>query len=176
MKGHYDTLRAIPLLLRHHPATRFLFAGDEERPGERARLIALAHDAGIEAHLQFLGPVDFAHKVELLRTCTVLILPSHAENMPMSLLEGMAVGVPVVATRVGAVPEVLGDGEWGAVIAPGDHEALAAAIGTYLADPPAAEAIGRRAQERARQSWNVDKVAAALHALYVELTTSAAPG
>lgn len=168
-KGHFDVLSAAPTVVARHPGVRFLFAGKEDEPGTCERLAAVAADAGIRDRVEFLGLVDFPRKVELLRECSVLILPSYVENMPISLLEGMAAGVPVVGTRVGAVPEVLAGGEVGAMIEAGDHVALAAAINGYLDDPARAEATGQRARARVMESWDIGRFADRLRALYSEL-------
>ena len=104
-KGHYDALKALPLVLKDHPNVRVLFAGSDDEDGATHDLKRLAAELGLSRHVEFLGPVSFGPKVELLRTTTIMILPSYVENMPLSLLEAMAARVPVVSTRVGAIPE-----------------------------------------------------------------------
>ena len=97
-KGHYDVLRALPLVVAKHRNLKVLFAGNEDEDGAMDTLKTLTEEAGLAAHVEFLGPVSFDPKVELLRTSTMMILPSHAENMPMSVLEGMAAGMPVISS------------------------------------------------------------------------------
>lgn len=168
-KGHYEAVRAMPRIRARFPRVALKLAGREEDPGAREALAALARDEGVESNIEFLGPIGFEQKAELLRTCSVLILPSRAENMPISLLEGMAAGAPVVATRVGAVPEVLANGELGAVIAPGDADQLADAITEVLEDPQRAAATAEKARARARERWDVAVVADNVRRIYDEV-------
>jgi glycosyltransferase involved in cell wall biosynthesis len=94
------------------------------------------------------------------------VLPSHVENMPISVLEAMAAGVPVVATRVGAIPEVVEHGVTGLLVAPGDARALADAIATILADPAQRERMGEAGRARAERHYSVDQVMPRLEAVY----------
>lgn len=168
-KGHYDVLKALRLVVTEHPSVKALFAGSDEDPDATETLKRLARESGVSQHVAFLGPVSFEPKVELLRTSTVMILPSYAENMPISVLEGMAAGMPVVSTRVGAIPEVLDEGEAGLLIEPGDWEALANAINRLLDDSELAERLGEVASQRARALWDVGKIAEQMESIYREL-------
>jgi glycosyltransferase involved in cell wall biosynthesis len=168
-KGHYDVLRALPLVVKKHPNVKVLFAGADEDHGATETLKRLAREADLTEHVEFLGPVSFEPKVELLRTSTILILPSYAENMPISVLEGMAARMPVVSTRVGALPEVLDGGEAGLMIEPGDWEALAQSINRILDDPPFAARLGEVAGKRARRLWDVKRIASRIDVVYREV-------
>jgi glycosyltransferase involved in cell wall biosynthesis len=82
-------------------------------------------------------------KIELFQKAMVYILPSYGENLPYSLLEAMAVGSPVIATPVGAIPEIIEDGQNGFLIQPGDHTALAERIVNLLDDPELREKMSK---------------------------------
>jgi glycosyltransferase involved in cell wall biosynthesis len=168
-KGHYDVLKALPLIVKRHPSVKVLFAGSDEDEGATDELERIAADNALSQHVSFLGPVSFDPKVELLRTCTILILPSYGENMPISVLEAMAARVPVVATRVGAVPEVLAEGEAGRLIEAGDWVALAESINALLDNPSVAARLGELAGQRARDLWDVKRIAKRVDDLYREL-------
>lgn len=110
------------------PGVTLLVAGDGP---ERERLEALAPE-----RVRFLGPCDREGVLELFAAADAALLSSSWENFPHTVVEALAVGTPVIATRVGGVAEVVRDGENGLLVEPSDPEALAGAIRRYLADEP----------------------------------------
>jgi glycosyltransferase involved in cell wall biosynthesis len=108
------------------PGVRLLIAGDGP---ERAALEAQAGE-----RVEFLGPLPRAGVLGLLRAADASILTSAWENFPHGVVESLAVGTPVIATRVGGVGEVVHDGENGLLVEPGDAQAFAAAVRRYLED------------------------------------------
>ena len=105
----------------------------------------------------------------LLRSLDVFALPSLAEGISNTVLEAMASGVPVVATRVGGNPELVAEGETGALVAPGDEEGLAAALTGYAGDPKARWEHGAAARRRAVRQFSIDAMVASYLALYERL-------
>jgi glycosyltransferase involved in cell wall biosynthesis len=120
-------------------------------------------------------PGAVAHVGELLRQARVFTLPSRMDNLPMALLEAMANGVPVVATRVGGVPEAVGEGPEaaGTLVPPGDAPALAHALRPYLVDPAWAQEVGLRARRRAEERFGAARMAQGWLGVYRSLV---APG
>lgn len=131
-KGLLDALRAIPLVHARGPEIEFLFAGevDADVEIEQARRAAEA-----DRRIRFLGSVAGGEKVACFREADIMILPSHGENLPISVLEGMAAGLPLVVTPVGALPEFLADGRHALFAPAGDPAALANRIARLAADP-----------------------------------------
>jgi glycosyltransferase involved in cell wall biosynthesis len=128
-KGHAVLLDAFHSVHAQYPRARLLLVGDGS---EGDQLMAKAKGLGLNGAVQFLGiRRDIP---EVLATCDVLTLPSSREGLPMVLLEAMAAGKPVVATRVGSVPDVVTDGESGLLLAIGDAHALAGALCTLVKD------------------------------------------
>ncbi len=168
-KGHYDSIEALVTVRQKHSQARLIFAGAEEDLGARERLGQLAADRGVEEGVVFLGPVGFEKKLQLLHESRALILPSYGENMPISILEGMAAGTPVVGSRVGAVPEVLSNGEVGHLIDAGNVEQLAQAILQVLDYPEQADRMADAAQIRARRLWDTSHTARQVGDLYRRL-------
>jgi glycosyltransferase involved in cell wall biosynthesis len=152
-KGHEALLDALPVLLERAPRTRLVFAGGGEREAAlRSRARALGEE-GSDAVL-FLGPrTDMP---ELLAACDLVVLPSVAEALPTALIEAAAVGRPVVATRVGGIPEVVVDGVTGLLVPPEDPAALVEAIAALLCDGARARAFGVAARRLARQRFAID--------------------
>jgi glycosyltransferase involved in cell wall biosynthesis len=121
----------------------------------------------VEARVHLLGlRSDVA---ALLSSADVFALPSLSEGLPMALLEAMFASLPVVATRVGQVPEVLDGGQCGLLVPPGNAKALAGALRVFLTDPAGARRMGRRARDRALQDFSVERMAARYTAVYGRL-------
>ncbi|MGZ8694217.1 MAG: glycosyltransferase family 4 protein [Gaiellaceae bacterium] len=106
---------------------------------------------------------------ELLREASCLLLTSEYESCPLGVIEAMAAGVPVVATAVGGLPELVTDGEHGLLAPAGDVGALADAVQRLVRDPDAAHAMGAAGRERARQKLSRERMVAELEAVYAEL-------
>lgn len=113
------------------PLVTFVVAGDGP---ERAMLESRARELGIDDRVRFLGGVSRDVVLRLFRAADASVLPSAWENFPHTVVEALAVGCPVIATAVGGVPEVVRDGENGLLVAPGDGDALAAALGRFFGD------------------------------------------
>ena len=131
---------------------------------ERPRLEALAAELGLADAVEFAG---YTSDVETaLARMDVFALASRSEGIPLALLEAMAAGLPVVATRVGGVPEVVADGDTGILVPSGDVHALAGAITELLNDPERRRATGQRGRERVRTHFSHARMARSYRALY----------
>jgi glycosyltransferase involved in cell wall biosynthesis len=125
--------------------------------------------------IDLLGATDPAGVARQLRTATAAVLPAlWWENCPMAVLEAAAQGVPVVASAVGGVPELVEDGVTGRLVPAGDAGALAAAVAGLVADPESARQMGTRAWERVRERHDPDAHVAALVGCYEEVRAAAA--
>ena len=169
-KGCHDLLRAMRTIVASVPQARLLLCGDGQRDEARALIAAL----GLQDSVDLPGWVDAGERAALLDAATVFVLPSHAEGLPMSLLEAMAHGAPVVATAVGGIPEAVRDGVEGVLVAPGDTGALAAAVLGLLADPVARMRLGAAGRERVRTEFSSTRMIATLEDLYEKLAASEA--
>lgn len=162
--------KALDVLLRAHvrvlaqiPGAHLLIAGEG---GCRGELEALASSLGIEDAVSFLGARADAEAI--IGELDVAALSSDFEGLPLYSLECLANGTPLVSTDVGAMREVISDGEDGLLVPPQDPEALGAAIAGLLADPARREAFSARAREEARR-FSIDALAARFADLYEEL-------
>lgn len=146
-----------------------VFASDREYPRQLAELAA---NLGIGERLRITG---FATDIpSLLAQVSVSVLPSLSEGLSNTLLESMAAGVPVVATRVGGTPEAITDGEHGLLVSPKDDAALAEAICAILADAELARRLGRQARARAVQRYSLERMVQANQDLYTNLLANRA--
>jgi glycosyltransferase involved in cell wall biosynthesis len=105
----------------------------------------------------------------ILAVSDVFVLASRWEGLPLAIIEAMMAGLPVVATRVGGVPELVEDGVTGVIVPPRDSEALAAALRRLLADPGLRSRMGRAGKERAFRDFTEDRMARETEKLYEEL-------
>ena len=112
------------------------------------------------------GWVDEHEVRRLCANADILVLPSHAEGLAMSVVEGMAHGLSVVTTRVGAHEEVLVDGDTGVFVPAGDAVALANALAVLMADPARRERLGRRARRYFVEHLSIDAYSQVLERLY----------
>lgn len=165
IKNHELFLTAAQYVLQAMPQVHFVIVGDGER---RVELEALAAQMGLSEAVHFTGwrrdlPLIYAD-------LDVVVISSHNEGTPVSLIEAMAAGVPVVSTSVGGVPDVLKGGELGTLVPPGDAEALAEAVLQALR-------AGRGPRTQQAQTWALARYDAArlvadMRALYLELLNS----
>ena len=164
-KGLYDLLQACLALRRGFPKLRLECAGDGDLD-EAERAIA---SMGLADRVRIHGWIEPAHRDELLARATVFVLPSHAEGLPMSLLEAMAAGCPVVATAVGGIPDLVSHGVNGLLVRPGDTQALVDAIARVLADPKLARSLGRAARATVAARFTPERSLERLGQIYTAL-------
>ena len=160
-KDHATLLRAAGLARRADPTFRLEIAGDGPCLDD---LKALASELDLETTVRFLGTVDDVPG--LLREASVLVLSSLKEGISLTILEAMARGLPVVATRVGGNPEVVVDGETGLLVAPESPRELADALLKVRQDPAMARAFGDAGRERAERLFDIRRMIADYETLY----------
>jgi glycosyltransferase involved in cell wall biosynthesis len=154
-KGHRYLLHALPRLLKQWPDLKCLFVGEGEL---EQRLIAEADRLGIRACCLFAGVRRDIPAI--LAGADLLVLPSVSEGFPFVLLEALAVGCPVVASRVNGVPELVEHRSTGRLVPACDPDALAREIEEVLRDPARAAEMGRRGAQVVRDRFTADRMAA----------------
>jgi glycosyltransferase involved in cell wall biosynthesis len=167
-KGADHLIRALALVNREISA-KLLIAGDGP---ERMRLSSLARALGIESKVDFVGIVD--DLPSFWQGCDVAATPSDTftESFSMVTLEAMTCGKPVVASRNGAIPELMVDGVTGTLVECGNVNALARALIDYSAQPATRRAHGSAARTRAIECFHIDACARAYLDLFSELSAS----
>jgi glycosyltransferase involved in cell wall biosynthesis/protein-tyrosine-phosphatase len=164
VKGHVDLIRAIALALPRMPHAKLVIAGDGPLLGE---LTAMVGRLGIDQTCIFTGHRADVH--HLLAAMDVFVLPSLSEGIPMALLEAMSLGVPVVATRVGGIPEVVRDRVTGLLVPAGDDRALAEACLQLARYPDWAAEIGAAGQVFVSEEYTQERAGRALADTYRSL-------
>jgi glycosyltransferase involved in cell wall biosynthesis len=155
-KGVDVAVRSLPLVREQHPTAELVVLG--EGP-ERAVLQRLARELDVPVHLPGRVPDVGAW----LRRADVLVHPARWEGFGLALLEAMLAGLPVVATAVSSIPEIVADGVTGILVPPDDADALGKAVAAVLAD---ARGYGAAGSERARREFSVARMADRTVAVY----------
>jgi glycosyltransferase involved in cell wall biosynthesis len=166
-------IRAVAALRPEFPEVVALVAGGDADRAERARLEGIAAAAGVADAIRLLGERDDV--AELLAALDVAVLSSDFEGSPLSVMEYMEAGLPVVATRVGGLPDVVEDGVTGLLVPPRDPAALATAVAALLGDRERARRLGEAGRERRRRLFSVTATTRAVEALYEELLADTGP-
>ncbi|HZO60957.1 MAG TPA: glycosyltransferase [Solirubrobacterales bacterium] len=161
-------LRATRKLVGEFPALKVLIAGEGDM---REALGELTEELGIGDNVMFLGVRTDVPDV--LAALDIAVSSSDFEGSPLSVMEYMEAARPVVATRVGGVPDLIDDGVHGLLVERQDPDAFAAAVARLLRDPAGAAEMGRRGQERRRAEFDIDVMVKRLEQLYTELRAKA---
>jgi glycosyltransferase involved in cell wall biosynthesis len=167
-KAQIVLVEAAARLRETHPELHVVLVGDGP---EQAALEAAIAARGLQDRVLLLGLREDVPG--LLGSLDVAVCCSDREGIPLSVLEYMETARPIVATRVGGLPELIEDGVHGVLVAPRDPAALAGAIAGLLGDPAAAAALGARARERSEREFDPAAVVRRLEALYDELLAGA---
>lgn len=162
-KGHRYLLEAAALV----PEALFVIAGDGP---QRAALEAQARHLGLGQRVSFLG--HRSDVPDLLLACDVVVLPSLFEGLPLTVLEGMAGGKPVIATAVGGTDEAVVPGQTGLLVPPADPVALAVAIQSVLSDPDLAMRLAMAGKARVQREFAAETMVHRVTQLYDELLSS----
>jgi glycosyltransferase involved in cell wall biosynthesis len=150
-KNHELFLAGTQQILRRLPTARFIVVGDGPK---RAALEIHAEQLGVKQSVHFLG--TRADVPALLAACDLVALTSHNEAAPVSVLEALSVGKPVVASDVGSVRETVRDGETGRLFPAGDLDAYAAAVTELLVDADARKRMGAAGRRLVVEHWSLD--------------------
>ena len=164
LKSHLLLIEAFDLSIKEYPWMQLWLVGDGElRPAvERA-----VSEKGLQEKVSFLGLRD--NVSNLLANCDLFVLPSDYEGLPLTVLEAMAAGKPVVSTRVGGVPELVEDGLTGFLVPPRDPEALSQAILRLAKDHDLCLRMGQAGQRKVLERFDISQAARGYETLYFKL-------
>ncbi len=165
-KGLYEALQGLQLARAQGVAAHLIIAG--QGPDEAA-LRQFAQQLKLNEAVSFVGPVFADAKLKLLGESDVLLLPSYAEGLPYALLEGMAAGMPVITTGVGAIPDVLIEGLHGLFVLPRDAFGIGHAIAKLAGDPSLMARMSAACRKRIAIRYSVDGLAMEFVRLYSEI-------
>lgn len=170
-KGVFDLVAVIPEILARAPGTRFVFGGN----GEVDRLRTAIAAAGVEQSCEVLGWVAGPDKVRAFERASIYCLPSYSEGLPVSVLEAMAAGLPVVSTAIAGTPEAVAEGESGFLISPGDRKALADRLSRLALDAPLRASMGQAGRAIAAARFGSEAIAERLRKLWGSVLREGSP-
>jgi glycosyltransferase involved in cell wall biosynthesis len=163
-KGTFDLLRGFARIAPQFPDAVLVCAGDGQGP----QLLELAESLGLKGRVTCPGWLSSDEIRKEMEQATVFALPSHGEGMPVAMLEAMSWGLPVVVTPVGAIPEVVQNGQNGVLVAPQDIESIAQALRALLESPSERARLGAAARETIVRHFTMSATLDKLAALYRE--------
>lgn len=165
-KGYFYFIEAAQRLLKIREDVYFLLVG----AGDRQKYEKRVSELGLQNHFRFLGGVTSIY--EALALMDVFVLPSEWEGFPVSILEAMAFGVPVIATQVGGIPELIENGETGLLIPPRDPLAIEEAILRLLDNPVLRERLVKNAKKIVSEHFRQERMIEETQKIYLRLLNS----
>ncbi len=164
-KGIYELVEAVSLLRERFPQVELAIGGQ----GELEQVKRRAEELGVLERVTMLGWVTSGRKQEELARASVFCLPSHAEGLPMAMLEAMAAGKAIVVSGVGGIPDAVQDGDNGLMVQPGDAQGLASALARILGDEQERRRLGARARSTIEERFESGVVIGQISAVYRQL-------
>ncbi len=178
-KGALDVLKTIPLVIRKVSSIKFYFAGDmlkkeynvihiDNPPDIEAEVKRIITESNIGKYVEFLGIISGEEKLEIFLNCHIFTLPSYSEGFPFVVLEAAAARLAVVATPVGALPEVFKEEENILFVDPGNIRAIASSIVRLAKDEDLRKRMGESARRVVAEKFNLDVLAEAMEKIFNE--------
>jgi glycosyltransferase involved in cell wall biosynthesis len=176
-KGYCDILKIIPKIAEKHPNIKFYFAGEMIRKIKKKRNVIVNQITNqpikfedpedcykrnildrYDHNYKYLGVLDDKEKIEILKICNFLLLPTYSEGFSMAVLEALAMGKPVICTPVGALAEIIRNGVNGLTFLPGDHQGITDAINLFLTNSSIRNRIATNNFDYARKLFSHDVI------------------
>lgn len=164
-KGVYELLEAFAIAHSHCPTLRLTVAGN----GEIEKAIRVAATLGVSEYVNFPGWLDGQAKNELLQSSDIYVLPSHNEGLPISIIEAMSWGLPIISTDVGAIAELVRHGIDGLIVSPGAIGPLSHALLQLANSRELRLRMGQSGRQRVATDFNEDVVLPRLEKLYDDI-------
>lgn len=167
-KGCYDIPSVLEKVVRKVPNVLFVLGGSGN-PNDELAIKSLFSDKMLDSHVCFPGWVRGQEKEKMLRDADIFFLPSYNEGMPMSILDAMGYGLPVVSTNVGGIPKIVKNGINGYCCEPGDVESFSKAISSMLLDCELLKLCGSESFNIVRENYSLENHLQNLEKLYNNL-------
>jgi polysaccharide biosynthesis protein VpsI len=165
-KGSFEIIDALKIIKEQNVNVSWVFVGR----GDIQQFKMLASQKGLTENIYFTGEVNELEKWQYLHYASFFCLPSYAEGQPISIIEAMACGLPVISTKIGSIPELILDGINGKLINPGDTQALKDAILLFVKNPEIGEEMGKVSWKICRERHNIENLYTELSKIYFRLS------
>lgn len=157
LKGVHHLIAAFSRICATHPDARLVIAGKTIDDAYERDLKSAIAGLRLGGRIELAGHLSQRDLADLLATAALLVLPSYSEGLPRVVMEAMGAGVPVIATPVGGLPELIEDGHTGYLVPPGDERALGDRMSAILGDPESASRIAGAARARALRVFSTEE-------------------
>jgi glycosyltransferase involved in cell wall biosynthesis len=171
-KGSFDLVCAAKTVLEQKHGVDFYLVGHEQVPGDIKQLNVEVADAGLEEFIHIQSAVDSTEKIKLFRLADIFVYPSYHEGMPMAVIEAMACALPIIATQVGGLPDLVCHGLNGFLVPAGQPDQLANAIYQLVANPHVRHSMQTDSFLRAQENFDIEKLVLRLLVIYQALLSS----
>jgi glycosyltransferase involved in cell wall biosynthesis len=174
-KGLFDLLASAKRVTELHPEVLFRIAGPwwDQEPETEPAARDFVEQHSLRGHLEFIGEIEGDSKKDFFAAIDVFVFPSHNEGLPLVILEAMAASRPVVSTKgVGAIAEVVQDGETGILVNKEDPDGIASAILRLVEHPELRDAMGRASRRKFEEQYTFDIHVQTMAEMFTEVVTS----
>jgi glycosyltransferase involved in cell wall biosynthesis len=154
-KGVWDLIEAMATV---PTSVQLILAGGEDEANIGEKLNEKIQTLGLEKNVTWLGPVYGEEKAQLLSQADIFVLPSYAEGLPISLLEAMCAGLPVIATPVGGIPTVVAQNKQGLLVEAGNVRELSEALQTLASNPQLRTQLGAASRQTCMDQYSIESV------------------
>ena len=168
-KGIFDLVDSIEILAHKGYQFKLLIVGPEMRKGDTDKVIKVIVDKHLDKYAKVLGETERSEVVEYYHAADVYLLPSYTEGLPLAILEAMAAGLPIVSTRVGAIPQVVEEGVNGFLVDPGDVEGLVSRLEILIKNEKLREEMGASNRTKILEEYSSDKQVKMFRCLYSQI-------
>jgi glycosyltransferase involved in cell wall biosynthesis len=165
-KGSFDLISAAKKVVGQENRVIFDLVGHEQALGDIKRLNEEVIEAGFEQFIHFQSPVKGAEKIKLFRSADIFVYPSYHEGMPMAVIEAMACGLPIIATQVGGLPDLVFPDVNGLLVPVGQPDRLAAAIQLLIDEPQLRYSMQAGSYRLAQENFDIEKLVIRLLDIY----------
>jgi len=167
-KGSFDLIEAAKMTTSRHVPVTFDLVGEEMVPGDEERLKKQIEECGLSEVVTMGAVATGPRKIDVLGNADIFVYPSYTEGMPIAVIEAMACGLPIVATRVGGLPDLVNDGINGLLVEAGRVDQLANAIESLCTNPGLRSSMQRNSFEIAFEEYEIEKAVPRLVDIYMK--------
>lgn len=164
-KGIFDLLDAAAIVVKTNSNVRFVMSGGDSFQKVEKRW----RELGLTDYIEFVGWIPEEQKASMYQSGDILVLPSYNEGLPYVVIEALASGLPIIASSVGGIPEVVIHGKNGYIIEPGDSQSLAEYILSLAGDPELRQTMSERSRRRAAEHYSTEVAFGRLESLFDEI-------
>jgi glycosyltransferase involved in cell wall biosynthesis len=168
-KGSFDLICAAKTVLGQEHGVVFDLVGQEQVIGDMKQLHTEVADSGLEQYIHIRPAVTGTEKIKLFRSADIFVYPSYHEGMPMAVLEAMACGLPIIATQIGGLPDLVCAGVNGLLVPAGQPGQLANAIHQLIVNPQFRSSMQKNSFRRAQENFDIEKLVFRLLEIYQAL-------